>query len=179
MEIATWNPVENHTRPPDPVVHTYTVRLLRRDRAEDWHWHPHAVGRIIQFAAEHEPQANQTELALSVQQSFVLDDPAMAVIAFFMDDALIGHMLIDRGTLYYRPIVRVHQYQLDHGVPPETRHEELRLLREWAKYPGPNGQREPAEFIEFLVRDKRLVPLYKRVFDAWAEMLVMRLRVED
>jgi len=168
---------ENGTEPLG--AHTYSVRILRRDHIDDWRWHPHVVARVVRFSEQYEPQANTSDLAVSIQQAFVLPDPALALMAFFRDEQLIGHMLIDRGTLYYRPIVRLHQYQIDHGVPPETRHESLRLLGEWARYAGPDGNREPARFIEALVQDKRLVPLYQRFFKAKPHLLLMRITVEE
>lgn len=165
--------------PPPTPEHTYSVRILYRNNAEDWHWHPYVMGRVIRFCNEHEAQANPWELVQNLQQSFTMDDPGLIVLAFFMDDALIGHMLCDRAILYYRPIITVHQYMLDHGIPPEIRHECIRLVKEWGKERGPDGTREPAEFIQWLIRDKRLVPMYKRFFNAKAHLLLMRTPVED
>ena len=159
--------------------HEYDVRMLQAVNIADWHWHPHVMQRLIRFMNEYERQGDPAALVRNVQQSFVLDDPGMMVIAFWLDGELIGHILCDRSILYYKPIVTVHQYQLDHGVPPTIRHAAVRIIKDWARYTGPNNDREPAEQIQWLVRDRRLVPLYQRFFGAKAHMLLMRMPVGD
>lgn len=180
VDTQEWG-TNNHVAPQaTPVnLHTYTVRILHFRRREDWHWHPYVMARVADFCQNYEQQADPIELVRSLQQSFTLDDPGLIVLGFFMDEHLIGHMLCDRAILYYRPIITVHQYALDHGIPAETRHEAIRLVKEWAKDPGPDGAREPAEFIQWLVRDKRLASMYKRFFKAKPHLLLMRTEVED
>jgi hypothetical protein len=163
----------------EPQQHTYSVRILSKECPEDWRWHPYVMVRVFKFCQQYEHQANPRELVRNLQQSFVMDDPGLIVLAFFRDKALIGYMMADRAVLYYKPIVTVHQYALDHGIPAETRHEAIRLVKEWAKERGPDGKREPAEFIQWLVRDKRLANMYKRFFNAVPHMLLMRTTVKD
>lgn len=172
------NQMSNGIPPPTPA-HTYTVRILHRNEPEDWYWHPQVMARVYRFCTEYEAQANPQELIRNLQQCFMMDDPGLIVLAFFRDEQLIGYMMCDRAVLYYKPIITVHQYALDHGIPAETRREAIRLVKEWARDPGPDGTREPAEFIQWLVRDKRLANMYKRFFDAKPHMLLMRTTVED
>ena len=178
IRLDEWRNGTTPTEHPRPI-RTYDVHVLHRDRREDWHWHPYAMQRVHDFCVEHEPQANPYEVTKNLRQAFVMDDPALIVLAFFMDETLIGHMLCDRGTLYYNDIITVHQYALDRGVPAEIRNEATRLVKQWGKYRGPDGNRQPSTFIQWLVRDKRLVPIYKRFFKAKAHLLLMRTPIQD
>jgi hypothetical protein len=157
---------------PEAPAPTYEVRILHRDRAEDWHWHPYVVGRVIDFIRTYDRQGDPTALVRNIQQSFVMDDPGLILLAFFRDEALIGHILCDRSMLYHAPLVVVHQYALDHGIPPHIRHESVDLMKAWGRSFG-------ATYLQWLVRDKRLVPLYKRTFGAKAHLLLMRMDIGE
>lgn len=159
--------------------HTYDVRMLQSVNTADWHWHPHVMLRLIRFLNEFEGQGDPQMLVRNLQQAFIMDDPGMMVIAFWMDGELIGHILCDRSILYYKPIITVHQYHLDHGIPPGIRHEAVQIIKDWARSTGPNNDREPADLIQWLVRDRRLVPLYQRFFGAKAHTLLMRMSAGD
>lgn len=167
----------------ESLTPTYSVHMLHRDNPEDWYWHPYVMGRLIRFCNEHGEDADPSGLVRSVQQSFVMDDPGLMVIAFFRDGELIGHILCDRSILYFKPIVTVHQYLLDHGITPEIRRESVDIIRQWAKDTGPDGKREPAEKIQWLVRisqgNRSLVEVYQRMFKAKPDYLLMRLEVEN
>ena len=179
VDVALLTNNNHHPRPDEAPHPTYSVRILHRDRSEDWHWHPYAMESVRTFCEQHEHQADPDTLIKNIQQAFVHDDPHMIVLAFFMGEELIGHMLCDRNVLYYRPIVTVHQYLLDHGVPPAIRHEHIRLVKEWARYCGPKNDREPAQFIQWLTNDKRVVKMHQRYSGAKPHMLLMRTPVEE
>lgn len=107
-------PSTNHAAA--PAAPSYAVRLLTREDPDDWRWLPAVCARLAAFCAQYEQQADAQALVRTVQQAFVMDDPGMVCLAFWRDDALIGHMLCDRAILYYRPIVTVHQYALDRSL---------------------------------------------------------------
>ena len=166
---------ENGTHEPQrPVPQTpvYDVYILNRNQPNDWYWHPRAMDRIARFCNEHEEQADVPALIQNLQQSFVLDDPGLIVVVFFRDLDLIGHMLCERALLYHRPIIMVHQYLLDHGIPAETRDKCIEIVKAWGKESG-------AEFIQWLVRSNKLATLYRRYFKAKAHSLIMRVQIEE
>lgn len=175
---APW-PLTSNGVEPQVETPVYSVHMLHRDNPDDWRWHPHIMGRLIRFVDEFGEDADAAELVRNAQQSFTIDDPPMMVIGVFRDGDLIGHVLCDRLLMYFKPRVTVHQYMLDHGIPNETRRQIVAIIRQWAKDTGPREDREPAETIQWLVRDKKLVNVYQRMFKAKPHMLVMRLAVEE
>lgn len=159
-------------------THHYEAKMLHKGVRIDWSYVPMILDRIEWFAIDYESQSNPEAMADIYETAFTMADPPLMAIAIFRDESLIGHVLCERCTLYMKPNVVVHQYMLDHGIPHETRHEIVRIIREWAKYTGPDGQREPATHIEWLVRQKRLVHMYQRMFKAKPHLVVMRLEVD-
>lgn len=180
-ELVLPTPSSNHVAalPHTPATPAYSVRVLHRDHLEDWQWHPHIMERIIRFCSAYEGQGDPEALVRNIQQSFVMDDPGLMVIAFFKDGHLIGHILCDRAVLYFKPIVAVHQYMLDRSIPDQIRNDAVQLIRDWAKDTGPEEKREPAQFIQWLVRDKKLARMYQRFFNAKPQFLLMRMSVEE
>lgn len=171
-------PFAKRTSPPKPNPE-YSLRMLNRSNMEDWRWHPHVMLRVMRFCEEYENQGDQGELVRNLQQSFTMDDPPLMVVAIFRNAELIGHILCERSLLYFKPIVTVHQYLLDHGISPEARRESVRLIRKWSKDTGPKNDREPADYIQWLVWDKKLSSMYQRMFKAKPHLLLMRLAVEE
>lgn len=151
--------------------HTYSVRILHKDRLVDWRWMPHALHSVVSFCQQYEHEADPAQLVQVLQQAFITDDPGMIILAFFKDNDFIGHMLADRSLLYFKPIVTVHQYLLTHGIPAATRHEAIRLVKDWGRQAG-------AESVQYLVRSKELATMYKRFFGATTHRLIMRTAIE-
>lgn len=176
-----WETNSNGIAQAEPLSsqHDYDVHILHRDQPQDWMWHPQVMGRIARFCQEHEDQAEAYLLVRNIQQAFIMDDPVLMVIALLRDGLLVGHLLCDRSILYYKPIVTVHQYMLDCPIPNEVRERIVRIIRDWAKDPGPNGDRETGPYIQWLVRDKALAKMYQRFFKAEPQTLLMRLPVEE
>ena len=173
-----WS-VNNHVAQVAQAPPVQSVHILTREHPGDWHWHPYLMARIKHFCDEHEQQADAITLIHQVQQAFVMEDPGLMVIGVFVDGHLVGHVLCERVLLYFRPIVTVHQYMIDKPITNETRRDIIRLIREYAADTGPNDDREPAEFIQWLVRDKALVRVYQRYFKAEPHLLLMRMNVEE
>lgn len=162
-----------------PIKHQYAVRMLKKENPDDWAIVPHLLNRVRRFCEQYEAQASPDALITNIQQSFVMDDPGLVLLAFWRNDELIGHVLCDRAILYHNPIITVHQYWLDHGIPAETRRAAIEMIKEWGKETGPEGTRPPAQFVQWLVRDQKLATMYQRFFKAKPHLLLMRMPTED